>query len=262
MVTRIDRNSPEAIERAWDDLAEEYARSIGPSGARRALAAVELAIVLQEIPSGQRAQILDAGGGNGYHALRLAELGHLVTIVDISSRMLACAREAAEKAGVEAQIETFKADVRRMDEAVSGTFDVVIACGTVISDCGYPQKALGAVSRVLAAGGKSCFSLRSLHWDYGQDGSGEPDYEKAGVHIIPGHKAFDWHLFSRGGIERLCRDAGLSLTRAVPVGLEEPPEEASDQALEEYVQKHLKLSENETALRRAPEIMAVSCKGR
>jgi SAM-dependent methyltransferase len=44
-----------------------------------------------------RLEILDAGGGTGGYALALAERGHRVCLLDLSSQMLAVAREKAER---------------------------------------------------------------------------------------------------------------------------------------------------------------------
>ena len=251
-------NSSEAIEQAWDTLAQEYAGTIGPAGQRRALAAVELAVVLREMPSATaRQKILDAGGGTGWHAVKLAELGHSVTLVDISSRMLAIAGEAARGAGVEGHIRSVKADIRSMQALPPESFDMAVACGTVVSDCGGPADALKTFFRVLRRGGKACFSVRGLHSVRARTSS-EHLAERA--RVVRGHSAFDWHLFSRCAIEQLCHSAGLSLLRAVPVGCEPPPPDDSAGNLEEYVRRHLQATDNEPALQKSMEIMAVAKK--
>lgn len=252
------RNSPEAIEQAWDHLAAEYVGEIGPAGRRAALAAIEMAAIVREIPEGDRLKILDAGGGGGYHAVRLAQLGHSVTVVHISSRMLELAEEAARDADVQGQITTVKGDIQSLDAVASERFDMVISCGTVVSDCGSPLDALRSFRSMLQDKGTACFSVRSIGsvppWE-DSESAAEADPQ---VRVIPGHQAFDWHLFSRRGIERLCQEAWLSLLRVVPVSCEAPPKEEGVLSLRKYVKLHLTLTDDEKALSRAVEMLAVA----
>ncbi|GAA1521953.1 class I SAM-dependent methyltransferase [Streptomyces albidochromogenes] len=90
------------------------------------------------------ARVLDAGCGTGRIAIRLAELGHDCTGVDVDSSMLAVARRAAP-----AQ-EWLLGDLARLDTlGLKPGFDLAIAAGNVI-----PLLAPGtepAVVRQLAA---------------------------------------------------------------------------------------------------------------
>ncbi len=253
-------DSLSSVERAWDGLAEEYHRSIGPAGARRALAAIELAVVLREIAEREHCHVLDAGGGPGYHAIKLAERGHSVTVVDISARMLAIARRAAKRAGVQDRMATVKADVRSVDVLMPSSFDFVMSCGTVVSDCGSPVDALLVFAKVLRPGGKACFSVRGLDSVPEREPERRALFWGEGTRVVRGHQAFDWHLFSRLGLQRLCDSAGLSLVCAVPVGCEVPPDEETDRALEEYVRLHLAAGDDAKALVKAAEMMAVAQK--
>lgn len=244
------RNSRQAIEKAWDRLADEYTRAIGPAGNRSALAAVELAVVERELPGDAVCRILDAGCGPGYHAVRLPQRSHRVTLVDVSSRMLAIAREAADCAGVGDRIATVKADIRAMDVLPREFFDLLVACGTVVSDCGAPREALAEFARVLRPCGKACVSVRAL-------GAAE---QTELTRVVPGHSAFDWHLFSPRGIAEACGEAGLSWLRTVPVGCEPPPEVGTPESIREYVTLHLDATDSPAALSRAVEMMAVAVK--
>ncbi|GAQ60641.1 class I SAM-dependent methyltransferase [Streptomyces scabiei] len=90
------------------------------------------------------ARVLDAGCGTGRVAIRLAELGHECTGVDVDPSMLAVARRTAP-----AQ-EWLLADLARLDAlGLEPVFDLVVAAGNVI-----PLLAPGtepAVVRQLAA---------------------------------------------------------------------------------------------------------------
>ncbi|HEV2887539.1 MAG TPA: methyltransferase domain-containing protein [Jatrophihabitans sp.] len=81
---------------------------------RYRLAAHTLDRVLQPLGSG--CQVLDVGGGDGADSVRLAEQGHLVTILDHSEPLLARAAAAAAEAGVTGRVRTVLGDVGRLAE--------------------------------------------------------------------------------------------------------------------------------------------------
>lgn len=76
---------------------------------------------LLKLPRGAR--VLDVGCGPGRHAIRLAQAGLSVTGVDVSSRFLELAAEAARAAGVRPSF--FEVDARRMP--FEDEFDAVIS---------------------------------------------------------------------------------------------------------------------------------------
>ncbi|MFI2780868.1 class I SAM-dependent methyltransferase [Streptomyces sp. ALB3] len=90
------------------------------------------------------ARVLDAGCGTGRIAIRLAELGHHCTGVDVDSSMLAVARRDAPA------LDWLLGDLARLDAlGLEPDFDLVLAAGNVI-----PLLAPGtepAVVRQLAA---------------------------------------------------------------------------------------------------------------
>lgn len=89
-------------------------------------------------------RVLDAGCGTGRVAIRLAELGHHCTGVDVDSSMLAVARREAP-----AQ-EWLLGDLARLDAlALRPGFDLVLAAGNVIPLLAGGTEA--AVVRQLAA---------------------------------------------------------------------------------------------------------------
>ena len=63
----------------------------------------EVDFIIEELKLRQGCRILDMGCGTGRHSVELAKRGYSVTGVDISSGMLAEAKEAAGKAGVEVE---------------------------------------------------------------------------------------------------------------------------------------------------------------
>lgn len=87
----------------FDQHAPHYMQNPFTANTR---AEVEFLLELLELPRGSR--ILDMGCGTGRHAVLLAQRGYRVTGVDISSGMLAQARQAASDAEVD--VEWIQAD--------------------------------------------------------------------------------------------------------------------------------------------------------
>ena len=87
-------------DRNFDDLTEKFSRKVygGLKGdIRLAVIWRGLMSVIPEIDSSQPMRVLDVGGGLGQMSIKLAELGHRVTYNDISSNMLAIAKDSALK---------------------------------------------------------------------------------------------------------------------------------------------------------------------
>ena len=63
----------------------------------------EVDFIIEELKLPQGCRVLDMGCGTGRHSVELAKRGYRVTGVDLSSGMLAEAKEAASKAGVEVE---------------------------------------------------------------------------------------------------------------------------------------------------------------
>ncbi|MGD6851764.1 MAG: class I SAM-dependent methyltransferase [Candidatus Bathyarchaeia archaeon] len=95
-------------------------------------------------------KILDVGTGTGQVAMLLYELGHSVTGVDFSPRMMNLAKNKAEAAG--ADIRFFEGDVENL-EFENETFDCVTA-RHVLWTMAHPEKAVQEWTRVVKPGGK------------------------------------------------------------------------------------------------------------
>ncbi|MGW4325842.1 GDSL-type esterase/lipase family protein [Nocardia sp. NPDC004573] len=97
--------------------------------------------------------VLDVGGGNGLDAVRLAALGHHVTIVDTSSASLAEAVGLAEAQGFGDLIDTRVADISDMlTVAARGSIDVVL-CHNVMQYVSDRGSVLETMVSVLRRGG-------------------------------------------------------------------------------------------------------------
>lgn len=106
------------FEELGDKLGRSYLRYAFTKGTEQ-----EVAFLLELLDLAPGARVLDVGCGPGRHAVGLAKAGLAVTGVDVSSRFLELAAEAARAAGVAASF--FEVDARRMP--FDDEFDAVIS---------------------------------------------------------------------------------------------------------------------------------------
>jgi 2-polyprenyl-3-methyl-5-hydroxy-6-metoxy-1,4-benzoquinol methylase len=141
------------FEELFDEHAPQY---MSNCFTRNTLAEVEFIIRELNLPEGS--SILDMGCGTGRHSVELARRGYMMTGVDISSGMLAEAKQAAKKAGVE--IEWIKQDATRFqsekqfDAAIclcEGAFGLLGKDGDAIE---HNLSILRNINQALKPGGK------------------------------------------------------------------------------------------------------------
>ncbi|MEW9528004.1 methyltransferase domain-containing protein [Microbispora sp. NPDC049125] len=95
--------------------------------------------------------IVDAGGGTGGFAVPLAELGHVVTVVDPTPDSLAALERRAAETGV--GVKGLQGDAADLGELLEpGSADLVL-CHSVLEYVEDPARALGAVRGILRPGG-------------------------------------------------------------------------------------------------------------
>ncbi|MCE7083141.1 bifunctional 2-polyprenyl-6-hydroxyphenol methylase/3-demethylubiquinol 3-O-methyltransferase UbiG [Streptomyces sp. ST2-7A] len=96
--------------------------------------------------------VLDAGGGSGSLAVRVAAAGHRVTVVDPSpDALFALERRAAEK-GVAERIRGVQGDTGDLLEVAGDGYDLVL-CHGVLEHVEDPAAGMRAVARALAPEG-------------------------------------------------------------------------------------------------------------
>jgi len=108
------------IRQWWDEDAATYDNSATHRPRRPAERAAWTAALARLLPA-PPSRVLDCGAGTGFLSLIAARLGHDVTAVDLSGRMLAKLQEAAAQEGLAITTVEGPADV-----APAGNYDVVM----------------------------------------------------------------------------------------------------------------------------------------
>lgn len=148
---RRQRLAQRSIVRYWDWRADTHADQ---PGQRRYLDRWR-GVFAESFPAGNGPlRILDVGSGTGFCALPLARMGHRVTAVDLSERMLAGTRAAASKEGLELEFARADATVPHLRE---GSFDGVVA-RNLLWTLPRPAEALRRWHGLLRPGGRALIS--------------------------------------------------------------------------------------------------------
>ena len=141
-------------DQSFDGRADKFARNIYDSTKGR----IRTAVVWSDIEAclarlGNRPlRILDAGGGFGYFAQKLAAMGHQVELCDLSAEMLDLAREQIAEKGLEDRIRLIHCPIQDLKQHVTGTFDLVL-CHAVLEWLAEPRQTLLGLFPFVNAGG-------------------------------------------------------------------------------------------------------------
>lgn len=168
------------------------------------------------LPKRKNSFILDAGGGTGYWAIKLAKQGYNVVLTDISENMLKVAKERIKKENLQDKIETKIVDIREMDCFPSNYFDIALAEGDPVSYCLNPKKAINELKRVVKA---NSYVIVSVDGKYGMI-SGMmrrnwfdklPEFIKTGIFKEP----FKTQFFTPEELKTLFTTCGLKVVRLI-----------------------------------------------
>ena len=112
---------------------------------------------------GTAGTVLDVGGGTGGFAVRVAGLGHRVTVVDPSPDALAILVRRAEESGVADRVTGLQGDLASLSTLVpDGSVDAVL-CHGVLEIVEDPAAALAGLARVLRPGGTLSLLVNQRH---------------------------------------------------------------------------------------------------
>lgn len=152
-------------DRSFDGLAERFKRKIydGLKGdIRIAVLQRDLIAHVLSLSYDKPLRILDAGGGQGQFSLRLASLGHHVTLCDISADMLALAKQEVAEKQLEDRVELRHESIQALSKSVLvesndlQPFDLVL-CHAVLEWVIDPERLLQDLTSLVAP--KGYFSL-------------------------------------------------------------------------------------------------------
>lgn len=120
-------------------------------------ASVRTAVVWESVTTALGATtdrtVVDIGGGTGGFAVRVAELGHRVTVIDPSPDALAALDRRAEEKGVSDRVVGEQGDLASLGDLVAaGSVDLVL-CHEVLGLVDDAAAALSAIHGVLKPGG-------------------------------------------------------------------------------------------------------------
>lgn len=116
----------------------------------------------------ERARIIDIGGGTGGFAVRLAALGHRVTVVDPSPDALAALSRRAAESGVTDLVAGVQGDLAGLldgfdgSDGLDGDADLVL-CHGVLEVVPDPAAALATLGEVLRPGGTLSLLVAQRH---------------------------------------------------------------------------------------------------
>jgi 2-polyprenyl-3-methyl-5-hydroxy-6-metoxy-1,4-benzoquinol methylase len=118
----------------------------------------------QHPTSGERpAAVVDIGGGTGGFAVRVAELGHQVVVVDPSPDALATLARRADESGVADRVTGRQGDLASLPDLVpDGSADVVL-CHGVLEIVDDPRAALRTLAAALRPGGTLSLLVNQRH---------------------------------------------------------------------------------------------------
>ena len=96
--------------------------------------------------------VLDAGGGAGHMAVRLAQAGNSVVLCDASREMLRLAEVAIRAVKVEQHVSLIHGPIQELHNKVDTQFDLIL-CHAVLEWVADPQAVLGHLRRFLQPNG-------------------------------------------------------------------------------------------------------------
>ena len=141
-------------DRNFDDIAEKFSRNIygtTKGQLRQAILWQDLDVLLAAMGT-QPLRILDAGGGEGQTAIKMAERGHHVTLCDLSAEMIARASQAASDKGVSHNMHFIQCAAQDVAGHLESPVDLILF-HAVLEWVAEPQEALNTLWSVLRPGG-------------------------------------------------------------------------------------------------------------
>ena len=159
--------------------------------------------------------VLDIGGGTGGFAVRVAGLGHRVSVIDPSPDALAALDRRAQESGVADRVTGQQGDLGDLAGLVeAGSVDLVL-CHGVLEVVDDPAAALAAIAGVLRPGGHLSLLVAQRHAAVvarAMAGHFQAARDLLDDGTPTGHPGRTGHRFTREELEPLLAGAGLETT--------------------------------------------------
>ena len=206
-------------DRNFDDIAEKFSRNIygtTKGQLRQAILWQDLDILLAQMDRAPL-NVLDAGGGEGQTAIRMAQSGHHVTLCDVSETMIARAQTAANEKGVSGNMHFVQCPVQAIAEHLESPVDLVLF-HAVLEWVAEPVAVLQTLWSVLKPGGALSLMFYNAdgllmhnmvagNFDYVQAGMPKrkkrtlsPDYPRAPADVYRWLEQIGWRITGKTGV--------------------------------------------------------------
>lgn len=134
------------------------------AGERRATArTIAVWDALESLLAGPPRDVLDIGGGTGVSAVRIAELGHRVLVVDPSPDALAALGLRAEESGVADRVDSRQGYLSELPDLVGADGADLVLCHGVLEHVEDPAAALATMAGVLRPDGVLSLLVAQRH---------------------------------------------------------------------------------------------------
>ena len=154
-------------------------------------------------------RVLDIGGGTGGFAVRVAGLGHQVTVVDPSPDALATLDRRSEETGVGERVTGRQGDLATVPQLVGADAVDVVLCHGVLEVVDDPTAAMAAITEVLCPGGRISLLVSQRHAAVvSRAMSGH--FDEAHALLRGGHSAGPPHRFTPDETTTLLTEAGFA----------------------------------------------------
>lgn len=209
-------------ERFWkehfDSVASTYEEIYEGHPFWRLYNEITWANIKKYLPKDKSLPVLDAGGGSGFWARKLAELEYRVVCADISERMLREGKRKVSGTSLEKRISFIGADITQMGLFPTDYFSLVLAEGDPISYCGNPKKVVQEMVRVAQKNAPVIASVDSFFgalWRMFQS----QDFRDLRLLISRGNtiyrEAGEQHNFTVEELRQLFQDCGLAVIEII-----------------------------------------------
>ncbi|CAM7716972.1 tRNA uridine 5-oxyacetic acid(34) methyltransferase CmoM [Escherichia coli] len=206
-------------DRNFDDIAEKFSRNIygtTKGQLRQAILWQDLDRVLAEMGP-QKLRVLDAGGGEGQTAIKMAECGHQVILCDLSVQMIDRAKQAAEAKGVSDNMQFIHCAAQDVASHLETPVDLILF-HAVLEWVADPRSVLQTLWSVLRPGGVLSLMFYNAHgllmhnmvagnFDYVQAGMPKkkkrtlsPDYPRDPAQVYLWLEEAGWQIMGKTGV--------------------------------------------------------------